>query len=79
MAAPPLTPEQEAEAQKLFALMQECAQQKLLEVARLLASKPTKELFGQTEFEVRDLVLAIGAQAYERYLREKKMATPDPA
>jgi hypothetical protein len=77
MAAVQLTPEQEAEAQHLARLMEELARAKITEVARLLASKPTKDLFGQTELLVRDLVHQIGAQAYELYLREKKMATTD--
>jgi hypothetical protein len=34
-------------------------------------------LFGKTEFELRDLVLKIGAKAYEERLREKKTATTD--
>jgi len=71
----PLTPEQEQEAQVLVAQLQEAAKEDLLQLARLLVSKRTEELFGQTEFEVRDRVLRIGAQAYELHLREKKTAT----
>jgi hypothetical protein len=48
-------------------------------LARLLVSKKDHELFGATEFEVRDRVLRIGAQAYEEHLRGKKTAMQDPA
>jgi hypothetical protein len=34
-------------------------------------------LFGATEFQVRDLVLRMGAKAYGEHLREKKTATTD--
>jgi hypothetical protein len=37
-----------------------------------MVGKSDRELFGQTEFEVRDIVLRIGAKAYEEHLREKK-------
>lgn len=47
-------------------------------LASLLAGRSDKDLFGQTEFEVRDLVLRIGAKAYEERLREKKTATKVP-
>ena len=70
-----LTPEQEQEAQALAAKLQAAAKEDLVQLARLLVSKRTEELFGQTEFEVRDRVLRIGAQAYELHLREKKTAT----
>lgn len=68
----PLTPAQEQEAQALAGKLQAAAKEDLLQLARLLVSKRTEELFGQTEFEVRDRVLRIGAHAYELHLREKK-------
>jgi hypothetical protein len=44
-------------------------------LARLMVGKPDKELFGQTEFQVRDILLRVGAKVYEEHLREKKTAT----
>ena len=67
-----LTPTQEAEAQRLFALLQQAAAADLLGLARLLASKADHDLLGATEFEVRDRVLRIGAQALETALAERK-------
>jgi hypothetical protein len=49
--------------------------QEIAELARLLVSKSESELFGASEFQVRDLVLRVGAQAFEQHLRGKKTAT----
>lgn len=67
-----LTPEQEAEAQRIFAALREQTDADLLALARLLASKSDGELFGRTEFEVRDRVHAIGAKALEGALAGRK-------
>src|SRR5207247_11383956 len=63
-----LTAEQEAEAQRIFATLRETTDADLLALARLLAAKSDGEVFGQTEFEVRDRVHAIGAKAIETTL-----------
>jgi hypothetical protein len=68
MADIPLTPEQEAEAQRLY----EAVQQAFLDEARLLASKDDRHLLGQTEFEVRDAVHRLGAQALACALEGRK-------
>ena len=75
MAATLLTAEQELEAKSLEDKIRSAIEREVTSLARLLASKEDKELFGKTEFEVRDLVLKIGAKAYEERLREKKTAT----
>jgi hypothetical protein len=79
MPARPLSATQEAEAQALAARVQEAMAEEVLEIARLLVSRDTAQLFGPTEFEVRDRVLRVGAQAYEALLAEKKTATRAPA
>jgi len=79
LSAIPLTPEQEAQAQALVQRLRAEADDELLALARLLVSKPEHELFGQTEFQVRDLVHRLGAKAYEIHLAEKKTATAAPA
>jgi hypothetical protein len=71
----PLTPEQEAEAKELEGKIRHAVEKELSGLARLMVSKSDKELFGRTEFQVRDLVLRIGAKVYEEHLREKKTAT----
>ena len=64
----PLSPELEAEAQELVARLRPQAEEELLALARLLVSKQDRELFGQTEFEVRDIVHRLGAKAYTAHL-----------
>lgn len=70
-----LSAEKEAEAQALAARIRELADEELLAMARLLVGKPEQETFGETEFELRDLVLKVGAKALEEHLRLKKTAT----
>jgi hypothetical protein len=70
-----LSPEQEVEAQQLEAKIRRAIEQEVAQLARVMVSKSERELFGQTEFQIRDLVLRIGAKVYEEHLREKKTAT----
>jgi len=72
-----LSAEQEAEAQALAQRIRELADDEVLQMARLLVSKPDREIFGDTEFELRDIVLKLGAKALEERLRQKKTATKD--
>jgi parvulin-like peptidyl-prolyl isomerase len=74
----PLSSEQEAEAQALALRLRELAADELLQMARLLVSKPDREIFGDTEFQLRDIVLRVGAKALEERLRQKKTATMAP-
>jgi hypothetical protein len=70
-----LTPEQEAEAQRLAELMHQASKDDYLRLARLLVSKPDSELFGRTEFEVRDRAHQIAARAYQKALDERSKKT----
>jgi hypothetical protein len=67
-----LTPEQEAEARRIYEALKGAVDADLMAMARLLASKETGELFGRTEFEVRDRVQGIGAKAVETALAGRK-------
>ena len=75
MLSIPLTAQQEAEAKALEAKIQTAVHKEIADLARLMISKPDRELFGATEFQVRDIVLRIGAKVYQEHLREKKTAT----
>src|SRR5215218_10284689 len=66
-----LSAEKEAEALVLAARIRELADDELVQMARLLVSKPEHEVFGDTEFELRDIVLKVGAKALEEHLRQK--------
>ena len=67
-----LTPEQEAEAQRLAETVALKTKEDLLHMARLLVSKRDDQLFGETEFQIRDLVHKIGARAIETAVNERK-------
>ena len=79
MSAVTLTPEQERQAQALAQRIRQAVDADILQLARLLVSKPEEQVFGQTEFEVRDLVHHVGATALQTHLAEKKTATAAPA
>src|SRR5512135_2434979 len=75
-----LTPEQADLAERIYQTLRQAADSDLRGLAELLASKPDRQLLGQTEFEVRDRVHKIGAKAFETALDErKKGATKGPA
>jgi hypothetical protein len=67
-----LTAEQEAEAQRLADTIAVRTKEELLRITRLLVSKQDEQLFGETEFQVRDLVHKIGARAIETAVNERK-------
>lgn len=79
MSHRPLTPEQQDEAQRIERILMESVRHDIRSISELLASKADRQLLGQTEFEVRDLVHKIGAKALETALDErKKGGTKDP-
>jgi hypothetical protein len=67
-----LTAEQQAEADRIHAAMLEAAADDLRELAELLATKDDTNIFGATEFTVRDIVLRVGARAIQTALEERK-------
>ena len=72
MADTPLTPEQEAEAQRIYELLQQTFLDEARRFARLLASKADDQQLGRTEFEVRDQFHGLAAKALETALSERK-------
>lgn len=74
-----LTPEQVDLAERIYQTLRQATDSDLRGLAELLASKPARQLLGQTEFEVRDRAHKIGAKAFETALDErKKGATKGP-
>jgi len=67
-----LTPEQEAEAQRMFEVVKNAAEEDIWRICCLMAGKSDRQLLGRTEFEVRDHIARIGAKAIETALRERK-------
>jgi len=79
MALIPLTPEQEVEAQQLAQRIHEATREDILALARLIVSKRAADLFGETEFQARDIVHRVATRALEVHLAEKKTATTGAA
>jgi hypothetical protein len=72
MSRLPLTPDQAELSDRIYHSLRQAADSDLRCLADLLASKPDRQLLGQTEFEVRGLVHTIGAKAFETALEERK-------
>jgi len=71
-----LTPEQQAEAERIEDIVRAGAAAEICAVARLLASKDNRHLWGATEFQIRDAVHCIGARALDAALSERKTGVP---
>ena len=63
---------QEAEAQRIYERLERAFDEERMRMARILASKATNQLLGQTEFELRDRVLGLGAEALEAAAQERQ-------
>jgi hypothetical protein len=68
----PLTPDQQAEADRIHAALAAAAADDLRELAAVLARTTDATIFGATEFAVRDIVLRVGAKAIEVALQERQ-------
>ena len=79
MPTTPLSPERLAEAQALAQAIREATAAEIDELARTLVTTADGDLFGATEFKVRDLAHRIAAKAFEQHLARKKTATQAPA
>ena len=72
-ATPPtLTPEQQAEADRIFVALQQDAAADLRDLANLLATTDDAHTFGATEYTARDIALRIAAKAVEAALEGRK-------
>jgi hypothetical protein len=75
-----LPEDQARRAQQLFDSLLAAAEHDLRAIAESLATKPDDQLFGRTEFELRDLVLRLGAKALQAAAQQrKKGGTQAPA
>ena len=62
----------QAEVQRVKELMVQAMAGDLQQIAELFVSKKDRELFGPTEFQLRDLVLRAGARALEAVVEDRK-------
>ncbi len=67
-----LTEEQQEEAARIEDILVAKARAEARFMARLLASKQNHELFGETEFQIRDAVHRIGAAGLDAALSLRK-------
>ncbi len=67
-----LTPEQQAEAERIYHVLRQSADADLRAMARLLAGKADADLLGAAEFAVRDRAHRIAAAALEAALNGRK-------
>ncbi len=74
----PLTEAQEAEVKQLAAAIAQAASEEFQQLARTLVGSGDSP-FGKAEFTIRDILLRVGAKAYEQHLAQKKTATKAPA
>src|SRR5436853_6684428 len=80
MSQHPLPPERHEEAERIYQILKTRIDTDLHQLSELLASKQDNQIFGATEFEVRDRVHRIGAEAIQTALEErKKRGTKVPA
>jgi len=62
---------QQGEAEAIYQRIRGAFDDEARRIAQLMASKETRCLFGETEYEVRDRVHALGAQALEAAADER--------
>ena len=75
-----LTLEQEQEAARIADIMMAGVRVEVERMSRLLASKSNGELFGETEFQMREAMHRVGNRGFEAALQErKKRGTKEPA
>jgi len=67
-----LNADQEAESQRIYERLRGAFDEELKTMSRLMASKPNHQLFGQTEFELRDRVHELGARVLETAADERQ-------
>jgi hypothetical protein len=67
-----MTPEEFAEAQRVYEVGKQAAEDELWRMACLTAGKKDGELLGETEFQLRDILLRIGASMLENSVNERR-------
>ncbi len=68
---PELNESQQAEAELIYQRIRGAFDDEAQRMAQLMASKETRHLFGETEFQIRDRVHALGAQVLEAAAAER--------
>ena len=66
-----LSGEQQAEADLIYERIRGAFDQEARRLAELMASKETRHIFGETEYQVRDRVHALGAEVLAATAEER--------
>lgn len=68
---PVLNAEQLAEAELIYERIRGAFDEEARRLAELMASKETRDIFGETEYEIRDRVHALGAEVLAATAEER--------
>ena len=66
------TPEELAEVQRVHDVLSKAMDREIWQIAELMVGKRDDQLFGETEFTLRDKVLQMGAKALEATVNDRK-------
>jgi hypothetical protein len=66
-----LSVEQQAEADRIYERIHGAFEQEARRLSELMASKETKQIFGETEYQIRDRVHALGAEVLAATAEER--------
>lgn len=66
-----LDAEQQAESERIYQRIRGAFDDEARRMAQLMASKDDRHIFGETEFELRDRVHALGAEVLEATAAER--------
>jgi hypothetical protein len=67
-----MTPEELTEVQRIHDVVLKAIDKDVWQLARFMATRRDDQLFGETEFTLRDKVLRMGAQALEATVNDRK-------
>jgi hypothetical protein len=67
-----LTPEELAEVQRIHDVVLKAMEKDIWQMARLLATRRDDQLFGETEFTLREKALRMGARALGATVEDRK-------
>ena len=67
-----ITPEKSEEVQRVHDVMLKAMEQEIWRMAEFMVTRRDDQLFGETEFALRDKALRMGAQALEATVNDRK-------
>jgi len=71
LSQPVLSVEQQAEAELIYERIRGAFDEEARRLAELMAAKETRHIFGETEYQIRDRVHALGAEVLAATAEER--------